>query len=176
MSDTDETDGRRNLSSLARTALIGIDDLSDVRHLHVSAFNAIGGSIYTEEEVQAFHQHVNSNTYIDRILAAHAVGAWIEDRLVGTSSWCPVGDDRITARIADLFVDPLFGRQGLGEMLLRHAEEGALAAGFSSFVVRVGYHAVGAFEAAGYNLTSQGIYQLTDDVPLAVVFMRKGLT
>lgn len=164
---------RASLVQLADIRALGIDDLSDIRHLHATAFRIHGGGLYSDQEIDAFVRQVYSNEYADRIHQSHCYGAWIDGHLAGTCGWCPVGDDRTTARISDVFVSPLFARAGLGLMLVRHVEARAVEARFTSFTLRVGYHAIGLFEALGYVMTSQGVYNLADDVPLAVAFMRK---
>ncbi len=164
---------RASLVKLAEIRPIGLDDLSDIRHLHASAFRIQGGGLYSDQEVDAFTRQVYSNDYADRIFRSKCYGAWIEGHLTGTCGWCPAGDDQIAARISDVFVSPLFARVGLGRMLVGHAEQRAQEAGFKSFTLRVGFHAISLFEDLGYRMTSQGVYNLADDVPLPVAFMRK---
>lgn len=170
------TTGNRNQNSitdLVDIRPIGIDELSVVRDLHASSFRSLGGAIYTELEVEAFVRQVYSTAYTDRLHSVSCFGAWFDGQLTGTSSWSATGIEKSTARIADVFVSPLYSKLGLGRMLVGYAENSARDAGFTSFTLRVGYHAATLFAELGYMLTSQGVYQLADDVPLAVAFMRK---
>ena len=161
------------LSGLAHVAPIDLDMMSDVRHLHANAFKTALGAVYTEQEVQAFREHVYCNSYADQIIRTSCFGAWFDGHLAGTASWSASAAEAGTARIAHVFVDPLYGRSGIGRMLLNHVEVIASESGCRAFVLRTGPHAVPFFEAIGYSGTSHGVVQLTEDVSLAVMFMRK---
>jgi len=165
-----------SLADVAAVRAITIDDLSDVRHLHASAFRTQGAAVYTEAEIEAFSALVYSTPYMDRVAAAACYGAWIDTQLVGTCSWAPADDDGPTARIGDLFVGSQFARCGLGRMLIGHAEMRAREAGFVSFSARLGVHAAPVFERLGYVITSHGVHHLSDEISLVVVFMRKPAT
>jgi putative acetyltransferase len=155
---------------------IGVDDLSSVRYVHASAFRMAAGSLHNEEEVAAFTAHVYQPAYIDQLQRESLYGAWLERELVATCGWCPADDSGGTARITSLFVRPLFAGEGLGTLMLRHAEERARAAGFAELSARASLASAGFFERHGYETSAFGVRPLGGGVELRVAFMRRGVS
>ena len=152
---------------------IEIDDLSNVRYVHSSAFKLMAALHYTSDEIDAFVEQIRSPAYVDQLLGTHALGAWVDAEMAGTAAWSPANDSGQTARISDVFVQPLFGGLGLGTMLLREVEEQAVHAGYRETSVRVSLNAVPFFMAQGYLVTSHGVRSTPAGIDLQVAFMRR---
>jgi putative acetyltransferase len=164
---------RLNLSACVTLRPVGVDDVSSVRHVHVSSFQVLSGEHHTQEETAAFADMIRRPEYGREVLNNNVYGAWIDGQIVGTAGWCP-GDNRCrTARIRQVFVEPLFAGAGIGGLLLMDAENRALRAGFHLFSVRVAVSAVPFFERHGYIVSSHGVLPTPAGVGMPVVFMRK---
>src|SRR5690606_7834680 len=93
---------------------LGVDDHAHVRYLHDRAMRSQCGDALTDAELAAFLAFVNSPGYSDALRAQEVHGAFLGGQLIGTASWLANGDDGETARIASVFVHPLFARLGIG--------------------------------------------------------------
>lgn len=164
---------KRDLVKLLAFRPMEIDDLSSVRHLHVSSFRAEAGRIHSANESDAFIAHVYSPRYAEELLSQDMLSAWIDDVLVGTAGWCPAGNSGHAARITDVFVRPLFNGHGIGRALVDRVEVAAAKAGFDEYTARVLVSGRPFFERLGYRRTSQGVRNLDHGVDIPVVFMRK---
>lgn len=155
---------------------IGIDDHSDVRYLHVKAMTAQSLDALTDAEIAAFIAFVNSPAYSDCLMAEDVYGAFIDSQLIGTASWHVNGDDGRTARISSVFVDPMFGRLGIGARLLAEVEARASQSGFAQFGISATINAVPFFEKLGYREASRGVKALGPESSLPVAFLRKSVS
>lgn len=155
--------------------LIGIDDHSAVRYLHVKSMTTQSLDALSEAEIAAFVAFVRSPAYSDCIVAEEVYGAFVDGQLVGTASWQFNGDDGRTARISSVFVDPLFARLGIGRLLLAEVEARALQSGFGQFGISATLNAVSFFEKQGYREASRGVKTLGTDCALPVAFLRKSV-
>src|SRR5262245_12727318 len=160
-------------SSAVAIRRVGLDDHSDVRHLHARAMRAQSGDALSDAEVAAFLAFVGSPAYSDCLLAEEVYGATIGGQLVGTASWQVNGDDGETARIASVFVHPLFARLGIGGRLLAEVEARARRAGFDQLGTSTTVNAVGFFQRFGYQEASRGVKAFGPDCWLPVAFLRK---
>ena len=154
---------------------IGIDDHSDVRYLHVKAMTAQSLDALTDAEISAFVAFVYSPAYSDCLMAEDVYGAYIDSQLIGSASWHVNGDDGRTARISSVFVDPMFGRLGIGARLLAEVEARAAQSGFGQFGISATINAVPFFEKLGYHEASRGVKALGPDSSLPVAFLRKSV-
>jgi putative acetyltransferase len=152
---------------------IGLDDHSQVRHVHARAMRAHCGDILNEAELASFLDFVNSPVYSDHVLAEEVHGAFVDGQLVGTASWLANGDDGETARIASVFVDPMFARLGIGGRLLAEVEARAAQSGFSQLGASATLNAVPFFERHGYAEASRGVKAFGPACWLPVAFLRK---
>jgi GNAT superfamily N-acetyltransferase len=73
--------------------------------------------------------------------------AVVDERIVGFATIQP-GDG--TAELDDLFVDPVWMRQGIGRLLIQDAAARARAAGATRIEVTANEHALAFYEAAGF--------------------------
>lgn len=161
------------LGAFAVLAPIGLDDWSDVRHLHVQAFDKLVAANLDNSEAQAYKAVLTSFEYGEALQDANLVGAWIDGHLVGTCNWRPADDAGASARIGGLFVDPLFARIGLGRRLVQETEASARAAGFRVLAVHAPANAIGFFAGVGYTVASHGIHAIDSSIGFPVAFMRK---
>ena len=162
----------RNPITIRRT---GVDDHSSIRFLHVSAMMAHSLDALSEAEMAAFAAFVRSPAYADCLAAEEVYGGFVEGQLVGTASWQFNGDDGRTARISSVFVDPMFGRLGIGSRLLAEVEGRASQSGFGQFGISTTMNAVPFFEKVGYREASRGVKMLGPTCSLPVAFLRKSV-
>lgn len=77
------------------------------------------------------------------------------------------------AKIRAIFVDPRYARRGLGTLLLRRAEEAAIAAGFSRMEMGATLVGVPLYRREGYVEVERMNVPLRDGITLPVVRMVK---
>ena len=152
---------------------VGLDDHSNVRHLHARSMRAQSGDALSDGEVAAFLAFVGSPAYSDSLLAEEVHGAFVGNQLVGTASWQVNGDDGQTARIASVFVHPLFARLGIGGRLLAEVEGRARWSGFDQLGTSTTVNAVAFFQRFGYQEASRGVKAFGPACSLPVAFLRK---
>jgi GNAT superfamily N-acetyltransferase len=152
---------------------VGIDDHADVRHLHERAMRSQCGDALTDAELAAFAAFVGSPGYSDMLRAEEVHGAFVGSQLIGTASWLANGDDGETARIASVFVHPMFARLGIATRLLAEVEARAAQSGFDQLGASSTLNAVLFFERCGYAEASRGVKAFGPECWLPVVFMRK---
>lgn len=154
---------------------VGIDDHSRVRYLHTKSMTAQSADSLTDAEANAFVAFVRSPAYSDCLMAEDVYGAFVDGQLIGTASWHVTCDDGRLARISSVFVDPLFGRIGIGRRLLAEVEARACQSGFDQFGVSATVNAVPFFERLGYQVASRGVKTFGPDCALPVAFLRKSV-
>jgi GNAT superfamily N-acetyltransferase len=152
---------------------LGVDDHSNVRHLHARSMRSQSGDALSDAEIAAFLAYVGSPAYSDSLLAEEVYGAFVDRQLVGTASWHVNGDDGETARIASVFVHPLFARLGIGGRVLAEVEARACRSGFDQLGASTTINAVAFFERHGYQEASRGVKAFGPDCWLPVAFLRK---
>jgi len=131
------------------------------------------GDALSDTEIAAFLKFVGSPAYSDSLLAEEVYGAFVGGQLVGTASWLVNGDDGQTARIASVFVHPLFARLGIGGRLLAEVEARARRSGFDQLGTSTTINAVAFFERYGYREASRGVKAFGPSCWLPVAFLRK---
>jgi putative acetyltransferase len=154
---------------------VGLDDHSNVRHLHVRAMRLQCGDALSDAELAAFASFVESPDYSDLLRAEEVHGAFVDGQLIGTASWLANGDDGETARIASVFVHPMFVRLGIGGRLLAEVEGRATLSGFDQLGASATINAVPFFERYGYAEASRGVKAFGPECWLPVAFLRKRL-
>ena len=107
---------------------IGIDDFSNLRHLHATSLRAQTLEVLSDEELAAFIRLVYSPVYTSLLMKEEVYGAWIDAELIGTVSWHAAGNSGSTASIGGIFVR--HRRLGIGRRLLAEAEARAHQCGF----------------------------------------------
>ena len=170
MSDTSRQFGERPRVELRGA---GLDRWADIRALHALAFRHLVGPCIDASECDAFVGRVFAPDYTDTLFTQDLQVAWHDDRPVGTAGWVPADDKGTVARIASVFVSPLFTRTGIGRLLVAAAEAQARSAGFQSFSARAFQPSTGFFEALGYSRSSQGVQAVGTENGIPVIFMRK---
>jgi putative acetyltransferase len=152
---------------------VGLDDHAQVRYLHARSMRALGGDVLSDAELAAFLALVDSPVYSDHLRTEEVHGAFMDGQLVGTASWLANADDGETARIASVFVHPMFTRLGLGGRLLSAVEGRAAQSGFGHLGASATINAVPFFERYGYVEASRGVKALGAQCWLPVAFLRK---
>ncbi|HEX5959020.1 MAG TPA: GNAT family N-acetyltransferase [Hyphomicrobiaceae bacterium] len=160
----------RSFVSLRR---VGLDDHADVRYLHAQSMRSQCGDSLSDAELAAFLSFVGSPDYSDHLRTQELHGAYFEGQLVGTASWLVNGDDGKTARIASVYVHPMFTRLGIGSRLLAEVEAGARQSGFEHLGASATINAVPFFECHGYAEASRGVKAFGPECWLPVAFLRK---
>jgi putative acetyltransferase len=162
-----------DLSHIADVRPISVDDYASVRYLHASSIRAYAAERLTADEVDALLDYIHSPEYIDKMVSSDPVGAWIEGELAASSGWSVADDTGHSARITQLHVSPLFGRCGLGRLMLQVAEDRAFSGGFMQIGVRAIASGAAFLVHQGYEITSHGVQPLPSGVSVPVVFLRK---
>ena len=152
---------------------VGLDHHSDMRHLHVRAMRSQCGDALSDAELAAFADYVGSPGYSDLLRSEEVHGAFLDGQLIGTASWLANGDDGETARIASVFVHPMFSRLGIGGRLLGVVEARAAQSGFDQLGASATINAVPFYERYGYTEASRGVKAFGPDCWLPVAFFRK---
>jgi len=152
---------------------IGIDDWSDVRYVHRSAFRTIIGSNVAPSRLDDFLSSLDEPGYVDRFSTSTLTGAWLGRELTGTVGWRPSALQGRVARIEGLFVQPLFTFMGLGSLLLAHAEAEARAAGFGAVTALATPSSVPFFMRFGYDVYVQGAGLAHGPGDMPLFLMRK---
>jgi GNAT superfamily N-acetyltransferase len=171
----DEERAGERLRPIERVVIgpVGIDDWSDVRHVHAFSLEKLAAVALDPDEFAAIREWIASPEYTEELQNENLAAAWLDRHMIGTCGWCPADDAGSSARITSLFVSPLFTRLGVGRALLLDAERRAQVAGFASFTLRTAWTALGFFEALGYEVSSYGNASISGGRELPAVFMRK---
>jgi GNAT superfamily N-acetyltransferase len=152
---------------------VGLDDHAQVRYLHARAMRAQCGDALSDGELAAFLAFVGSPAFSDHLRTEEVHGAFMDGQLIGTASWLANADDGETARIASVFVHPMFARLGLGGRVLAEVEGRASQAGFDHLGAAAIVSAVPFFERNGYVEASRGVKAFGPECWLPVAFLRK---
>lgn len=152
---------------------IEVDDLTEVRYLHSSAFRMCGAEHHTEEEINAYLSRINSVEYIRECMNCNLVGLWHNHILIGTAGWCAATDNRSTARMRKIYIHSFYVGLGLGRMMVENAENRASDAGFDEYSVRTNLSAATFFESIGYATSSHGALNTPTGPDIPITYMRK---
>ena len=152
---------------------VGLDDHAQVRYLHARAMRAQCGDALSDGELAAFLAFVGSPAFSDHLRTEEVHGAFMDGQLIGTASWLANADDGETARIASVFVHPMFARLGLGGRVLAEVEGRASQSGFDHLGAAAIVSAVPFFERHGYVEASRGVKAFGPECWLPVAFLRK---
>jgi putative acetyltransferase len=154
---------------------VGLDDHAQVRYLHARSMRALGGDALSDAELACFLAFVDSPAYSDHLRTEEVHGAFLDGQLIGTASWLANADNGETARIASVFVHPMFTRLGLGGRLLAEVESRAAQSGFTSLGASATINAVPFFERYGYLEASRGVKAFGPQCSLPVAFLRRAV-
>lgn len=175
-SDHRSIDGTDAAVDLLHLGSIGVDEWTDVRYVHASAFRVLVGPHVGHQHIEAFNRRVEQPEYAYELSCMNLTGAWLAGELAGTAGWRPAASDGRIAEIVALFVRPIFTTMGIGSRLLEHVESEARAAGFTSFVVRANEGSVPFFDVCGYDIASYGSEAVAEGPPMSIIRMRKLVT
>jgi len=153
---------------------IGLDSLSELRHVHTTAFRSYLGSELSENQLDALIEFVHTPEYAEHLMATECLGAWIDKRLCASASWTPGGNQGASAKLIGVCVDPLFGGLGLSRRLVAAVEARARRAGYAVMTARSPVMMASFFERLGYSGSSRGVWVTPCGVTIPVLHMRKG--
>ena len=173
MPDEQSSKGPSGLQLPLEIETVGLDDWSNVRFVHLAAFDKLISDVLEGEHVLAVREHLTSPEYTEELQSDNLSAAWFDGQMIGTCGWRPADDSGGSARITSLYVLPLFLRMGVGKALVRDAEARARSAGFSIFSLRATMGALGFFAGLGYEITSYGVAAIGLGRDMPVVFMRR---
>ncbi len=112
-----------------------------------------------------------------------ACGGWSKRKtLYGGNQFTERNDEQLltpqmdSAKIRAFFVRPEYARHGYGRMLLKHCEEQALSAGFSSFEMMATLPGVKLYEKCGYIKDHETHRYLSNGSTLGFFKMKKNST
>ncbi|WP_306054175.1 GNAT family N-acetyltransferase [Natronococcus wangiae] len=156
------------------------EDADAIADVHAAAVRELGGSDYDDRQVLAWLANVHPERYpIDEADAGiRVVVAERGDRLAGFG-WLdcdPSGRDESTAEIVAVFVRPDAVREGIGRAILERLERLARDAGLEAIVLVASKHAIDFYRRQGYEDDETVELEMTDDVSLAGLRMRKRLS
>ncbi len=170
---------RAAIFAAAVLALVPIDEMAAVRYVHGRSLRDGGHGWSSEAELDDYVAYISSATYGAEVEAAivggRLLGAFIDQRLVGTAGWSSLVQGSPVARIRWCHVLPLYWRMGIGRRMLAEVEGAAEATGHTSLIARSTPNATAFFERAGYGITSYGTRLVPPERNLPVTFLRKNL-
>ncbi len=168
-----------DLSQNVSIVILDIDHINEVRSLQKTTFRRLCANWVSEAEADAFYAYLDSPAFSSDLFncmkSKRVLGARLDRRLVAVASWDLSKDNPRTGRLRSIFVDTMFTHAGIGRALLNELERRAANIDMKTMSVRVLGRSVGFFEKLGYATTGQGVYNLTDEEGLAVVYLRRSL-
>jgi putative acetyltransferase len=150
------------------------DDADALAAVHARAIAALDAAHYTAAERAAWSARMDPAKYrallaSRRITVAETVAAG-RQRIVGYAQLLP--DEGV---VEGVYVDPAFGRRGVGAALVGALEEQARALGLPGLVLDAALHAVPFYRSLGYRQECLSRHELAPGVHIACAVMEKRL-
>ncbi|MDG5820165.1 GNAT family N-acetyltransferase [Natronococcus sp. A-GB7] len=155
------------------------DDSEAIADVHAAAIRDRGPE-YDERELRAWLANVHPERYPigEREAGIDVVVAERDDRLVGFG-WLdrdPAERDGSTGEVVAVYVRPDAVREGIGTAILERLEGIAREAGLAELVLVASKNAIGFYRDRGYDPDETVALEMTADVSLAGLRMRKRLS
>ncbi|WP_382281384.1 GNAT family N-acetyltransferase [Halostagnicola sp. GCM10023243] len=155
-------------------------DADAIAAVHAAAIRELGSGDYDDRQRRAWLANVHPERYpIEETDAGiHVLVAERDDRLVGFG-WLDrnsSGRDESVGEIVAVYVRPDAVREGVGREILERLEGVARDAGLESIVLVASKHAIDFYRRQGYEGDETVVLEMTDDVSLAALRMRKRLS
>jgi GNAT superfamily N-acetyltransferase len=166
-----------------------LDDIPALEALIARSGIALSKGFYTDEQAQAVTRHVfgvdtqlvKDGTYfvIEREGVPLACGGWSKRATLYGADRAKAGADPLLdpatqpGRIRAFFVDPAVARQGLGTMLIRHAEAEAARAGFRTLEMAATLPGIPLYRSVGYETVERFEIDLPGGIKVPLARMRK---
>lgn len=176
--------GARTQLRLAQTS-----DIAAMEALIARSGIALSAGFYTAAQAAAVTRHVfgvdtqlvADQTYflIERDGVLAACGGWSKRATLFGSDRAKSGPDPLldpatqAARIRAFFVDPAMARQGLGRMLMRHCQQQAAAAGYTTMELAATMPGVPLYLASGFEVSEPFDITLPGGIAVPLARMRK---
>lgn len=130
-----------------------VDDLSDVRYLHTLTCRCLVDEA-GEEDVEDYLRIASAPEYGELLLSERHLLAFCGDMLVGSAGWSCGPDGSPVARLASVFVHPLFKRLGVARRLVEAVERDARSLGFERLEAPLPAHAGHFLRRLGFVATT----------------------
>ena len=146
------------------------EDRDGIYRVHVSAVRATCASHYTAYEIESWVGNKRNESYTPPFSTCDIFVATDGEAVIGFSQLNPS-----MYEIEAVYVDPAYGRRGVGKRLLARAEEAARARGLRELRLAASLNAVPFYKDSGYTAHAQAKYRLSSGVSIACVPMTKVL-
>lgn len=146
------------------------DDREGIFRVHVTAVRETCVSHYAPFEIEGWVGVRRLETYAPPFEANDVFVAVERDQVVGFSQLNPA-----TYEVEAVYVDPAFGRQGIGARLLRLVEDTASARGLRDLRLAASLNAVPFYTACGFVAQPEATYRLSTGITIRCVPMTKKL-
>lgn len=149
-------------------------DTQGIWRVHVRAIRASAASHYTEDELDAWVERVQPETYLGllgtrRLVVAESAGTE-GTRIVGFGELLPE-----EAVIEAIYVDPDWERRGIGTALARVLEDDVVARGLPWLVSDASLNAIPFYQALGFRQVALDRHELAPGIHIACAVMEKHL-
>ncbi|WP_247003013.1 GNAT family N-acetyltransferase [Halosolutus gelatinilyticus] len=167
--------------SAVRVRSATLDDVASIADVHQAAILELGSEVYDEEQVRAWIANVHPERYPidDRENGIHIVVAEREadDRVVGFGWLDRDSSDRpeSTGEVVAVYVHPEHTREGVGSTVLDRLEAVARDEGLEELVLAASKNAIDFYRRRGYEADETVALDMTDEVSLEALRMRKRL-
>ena len=153
-----------------------LTDAQSIVRVHFNAVHQIPGVFYPTEVLRSWSAAPNEgrlNQVRREIAAGHElfVVAEIDGAVHGFGSIVSANEE-----LRAIYVEPAFGRRGVGSAILRHLEQVAVAHKVTRLSMDASLNAESFYLKHGYSVVSRGVHRLSSGVEMACVKMSKGLT
>ncbi|MCA8959334.1 MAG: GNAT family N-acetyltransferase [Planctomycetes bacterium] len=147
-----------------------VDDIPALGDVHVESILGSAGTHYSAERIVVWAHPRSAAAWRARIEAGHLYVAEIDGTIVG------FGDVDLTAGIVKaVYVDPDFGRRGVGSALLATLEADARASDVHTLQLDASLNAAAFYIDRGFEATATVQHRLRDGSDLECVRMAKVL-
>lgn len=149
-------------------------DVVVLDEVHRRAIKAVDRGFYSDEEIASWAGREDDETWRLRFADELEDSIWVVaergSRVVGFAHL--IVESR---QACALYVDPRYGRRGIGRELLDHLEDVARERGLPDLELKASLNAVTFYLARGYERLDEDIHRLADGTELRCVRMRKRL-
>jgi putative acetyltransferase len=152
------------------------NDARALVNLHFASVRHFAAGHYPTEILQLWSTPPDDRRYERMRLA---IASDVELVLVAESMGAICGFGSIVAteqELRSLYVDPAFGRRGIGSALLSRLELLAVAKGMRELQLKASLNAEAFYRKRGFKIIRQGLHRLSGGIDMQCLEMRKSLT
>lgn len=148
----------------------GTEDCEGIWRAHIAAIEGSAASHYSPEVIRIWVGRTKPEKYLNAIENLDFFVAEEGELIIGFAVM-----NLQDKEVQGLYVDPNFGRRGLGLKLMQTLENRACESGLESLQLFSSLNAVAFYERLGYEAREHLIHKLNDKVERACVRMEKKL-